>query len=193
MSPKRMEEVKLEMENLTSEREMEVLQNNSKFQGREGEPSTLSLENPQRPKSSFSLTSLGEKQENSNIIPRSTLGEESYNLLLEILKENVKRDEKELEEELVCKVISQLDDYKVPTPFLEALYSKTMLNSMNLDREDKIYFREMDEIISDIHMLCVDVENIVLDEKIEVYKGRQYEGKKEFLKMINFLMYLMRI
>ena len=36
-----------------------------------------------------------------------------------------------------------------------------MLNSMNLEGEDKIYLREMDAIISDIHMLCVDVENIV--------------------------------
>ena len=71
-----------------------MLQNNSKFHGREGEPSTLSLEKPQTPESSFSLTSLGEKQENSNIIPRATLGEESSNILLEIIKENVKRDEK---------------------------------------------------------------------------------------------------
>ena len=56
-----------------------------------------------------------------------------------------------------------------------------MLNSMNLEKEDKIYLKEMDEIIFDIHMLLVDVENVFLDEKIEeVYAGRQPEGEKEF-------------
>ena len=56
-----------------------------------------------------------------------------------------------------------------------------MLNSMNLEREDKISLREMDEIIYDIHMLFVDVESIVLDDKIEeVYADQRYEGEKEF-------------
>ena len=51
------------MENLKSEREMEVLQNNSKFCGRDGNLSNLLIENPQTSKSSFSLPSLSEKQE----------------------------------------------------------------------------------------------------------------------------------
>ena len=58
-----------------------------------------------------------------------------------------------------------------------------MLNSMNLEKEDKISLREMDEIISNIHVLFVDVESIVLDEKFEeVYAGQRYEGEKEFHK-----------
>ena len=52
---------------------------------------------------------------------------------------------------------------------------------MNLEREDKISLREMGEIISDIGMLFVDVESIVLDEKIEeVSADQRYEGEKEF-------------
>ena len=42
-----------------------------------------------------------------------------------------------------------------------------MLNSMNLEREDKISLREMDEIISDIGRLFVDAENIFLQDQIE--------------------------
>ena len=134
------------------------------------------------------MPSLSEKQEKSNVIPRVILGEESSNHLLEIFEENVERDEKENEEELVCEGIPQLDDYKVPIPFPEALYSKTMLNSINLEREDKISLREMDEIISDIHMLFVDVESTVLDEKIEeVYTSQRYEGEKEYHQGGKFL------
>ena len=73
-----------------------------------------------------------------NVIHRVMLGEESSNHLLEIFEENVEIDENENGEELVCEGIPQLDDYKVPIPFPEALYSKTMLNSMNLEREYKI-------------------------------------------------------
>ena len=64
-----------------------------------------------------------------------------------------------------------------------------MLNSMNLEREDKISLREMDEIIFDIGMLFVDAENIFLKDQIEEsYVGWQYEGEKEFhqLKIISF-------
>ena len=81
-----MEELKLEMENFKSEQEMEVLQNNSKFHGRERKPSTLPIENPQTLKPYFSLPSLSGKQENSNVIPRVILGEESSNLLLEFFR-----------------------------------------------------------------------------------------------------------
>ena len=165
ISRKRMEELKLEMENFRSEQEMEVLQNNSEFHGRKGKLSTLPIENPQTSKTSFSLPSLSEKKEKSNAIPRVILGEESSYYLLEIFEENVERDKKENEEEIFCEGIPQLDDYKVPIPFLEALYSKTMLNSMNLEREDKISLGEMDEIIYDIHVLFVDVESILLNEK----------------------------
>ena len=112
-----LEDMKLEMENLESEQEMEVLQNNSRFCGREGKHSTLLIENPQISKPSFSLPSLSEKQEKSNAIPRVILGEESSNHLLEIFEENVERDEKENEEELVCEGIPQLNDYKVPILF----------------------------------------------------------------------------
>ena len=85
------------------------------------------------------------------------------------------------EEELVCEGIPQLDDYKVLIPFPKAVYSKTMLNSMNIEREDKISLREMDEIISDIGMLFMDAENIFLKDQIEEsYAGPQYEGEKEF-------------
>ena len=42
-----------------------------------------------------------------------------------------------------------------------------MLNSMNLEREDKIYMRKMDEIIHNIRMLFLDVENIFLKDQIE--------------------------
>ena len=176
-----LEEMKLEMENFRSEQEMEVFQKNSEFHGRKGKLSSLPTENPQTSKPSFSLPSLSEKQEKSNAITRVILGEESSNHLLEIFEENVERDEKENEEELVCEGIPQLNDYKVPIPFPEALYSKIMLNSMNLEREDKISLREMDEIIYDIHMLFVDVESIVLDDKIEeVYADQRYEGEKEF-------------
>ena len=63
--------------------------------------------------------------------------------------------------------------YKVPIPFPKALYYKTMLNSKNLEREDKFSLREIDEIISNIHMLFVDVESIILDDKIEeLYANR---------------------
>ena len=183
-----LEEMKLEMENLKSEQEMEVLQNDSKFCGREGKISTLLIENPQISKPSFSFPSLSENQEKINAIPRVILGEESSNHLLEIFEENVEIDEKEIEEELVCEGIPQLDDYKVPIPFLEALYSKTLLHSMNLEREDKISLREVDEIIYDIHRLFVDVESIVLDEKNEeVCADRQDEGEKEFHQGDKFL------
>ena len=183
-----MEELKLEMENFQSEQEMEGLQNNSKFYGRERKLSTLPIENPQTLKPYFSLPSLSEQQENINVIPRVILGEDSSNLLLEIFEENVERDEKENEEELVCEGIPQLDDYKVHIPFPEALYSKIMLNSMNLQREDKISLREMDEIISDVHMLFVDVENVFLKDQIEEsYAGWQYEGEKEFHQGGKFL------
>ena len=175
-----LEEMKLEMENFRSEQEMEVFQKNSEFHGRKGKLSTLPTENPQTSKPSFTLPSLSEKQEKSNAIPRVILGEESSNHLLEIFEENVERDEKENEEELVCEGIPQLNDYKVPIPFPEALYSKIMLNSMNLEREDKISLREMDEIISDIGMLFVDAENIFLKNQIkESYAGWQYEEEKE--------------
>ena len=175
-----LEEIKLEMENFRSEQEMEVFQKNSEFHGRKGKLSTLPTENPQTSKPSLSLPSLSEKQEKSNDIPRVILGEESSNHLLEIFEENVERDEKENEEELVCEGIPQLNDYKVPIPFPEALYSKIMLNSMNLEREDKISLREMDEIISDIGMLFVDAGNIFLIDQIqESYAGWQYEGEKE--------------
>ena len=96
-----MEEMKLEMENFKSEQEMEVLQYNSKFYEREGKLSTLPLENSQTSKLYFSLPSLSEKQENFNVIPRVILGDESSNLILEIFEENVERDEKDDEEELV--------------------------------------------------------------------------------------------
>ena len=176
-----LEEMKLEMENFRSEQATEVIQNNLKFHEREGKLSTLPIEISQTSKPSFSLPSLSEEQEKSNDIPRVILGEESSNHLLEIFDENVERDGKENEEELFCEGVPQLDDYKVPIPFPEALYSKTMLNSMNLEREEKISLREMDEIIYDIHRLFVDVESIVLDEKIEeVCADRQDEGKKEF-------------
>ena len=175
-----LEEMKLEMENFRSEQEMEVFQKNSEFHGRKVTLSTLPTENPQKSKPSFLLPSLSEKQEKGNAITRVILGEESSNHLLEIFEENVERDEKEYEEELVCEGIPQLDDYKVPTPFPEALYSKTMLNSMNLEKEDKISLREMDEIISDIGMLFVDAGNIFLKDQIEEsYAGWQYEGEKE--------------
>ena len=175
-----LEEMNLEMENFRSEQEMEVFQKNSEFHGRKVTLSTLPTENPQKSKPSFLLPSLSEKQEKSNAITRVILGEESSNHLLEIFEENVERDEKENEEELVCEGISQLDDYKVPIPFPEALYSKTMLNSMNLEKEDKISLREMDEIISDIGMLFVDAGNIFLKDQIEEsYAGWQYEGEKE--------------
>ena len=175
-----LEEMKLEMENFRSEQEMEVLQNNSKFHGREGKLSTLPIEISQTSKPSFSVPSLSEKQYEINAIHRVIIGEESSNHLLEIFEENVEIDEKENEEELVCEGIPKLDDYKVPIPFREALYSKTMLNSMNLEREDKISLREMDEIISDISMLFVDAENIFLKDQIEEsYAGFQYEGEKE--------------
>ena len=194
ISRKKMEEMKLEMENFHNEQVMEVLQYNSKFHAREGKLSTLPLEISQTSKPYFSLSSLSEKQYNINVIPRVILGEESSNLLHEIFWETVERDEKEHEEELVCKGIPQLDYYKVPIPFPEALYSKSMLNSMNLEREDKILVREMGEIIYDIHMLFVDVESIVLDDKIdEVYEDQQYKGGKSFIKVINCLMCLMRI
>ena len=183
-----LEEMKLEMENFRSDQEMEVLQNSSEFYGRKGEISTLPTENPQTSNPSFSLPSLSEKQEKSNAIPRVILGEESSNHLLGIFEEHVEIDEKENEEELSCEGIPQLDDYKVPIPFPEALYSKNMLNSMNLEREDKISLREMDEIIYDIHRLFVDVESIVLDEKIEeVCADRQDEGEKEFHQGDKFL------
>ena len=176
-----LEEMKLEMENFRSEQEMEVLQNNSKFHGREGKLSTVPIEISQKSKPSFSLPSLSEKKYEINATHRFILGEESFNHLLEIFEENIEIDEKENEEELVCEGIPKLDDYKVPSPFPEALYSKTMLNSMNLEREDKISLREMDEIIYDIHMLFVDVESIVLDDKIEeVYADQRYEAEKEF-------------
>ena len=183
-----LEEMKLEMENFRSEQEMEVLQNSSEFYGRKGEISTLSTENPQTSNPSFSLPSLSEKQEKSNAIPRVILGEESSNHLLGIFEEHVEIDEKENEEELSCEGIPQLDDYKVPIPFPEALYSKTLLNSMHLEREDKISLREMDEIISDISMLFVDVENLYLKDQIEEsYAGLQYEGEKEFHQGGKFL------
>ena len=112
-----LEEMKLEMENLKSEQEIEVLQNDSKFHAREGKLSTLPLENPQTSKPSLLLPSLSEKKEKINVIHRVILGEESSNHLLEIFEENVERDEKENEEELVCEGIPQLDDYKVPILF----------------------------------------------------------------------------
>ena len=175
-----LEEMKLEVENFRSEQEMEVFQKNSEFHGRKVTLSTLPTENPQKSKPSFLLPSLSEKQEKSNAITRVILGEESSNHLLEIFEENVERDENENEEELVCEGIPQLDDYKVPIPFPEALYSKTMLNSMNLEKEDKISLREMDEIISDISMLFVVAGNMFLKDQIEEsYAGWQYEGEKE--------------
>ena len=112
-----LEEMKLEMENFRSEQEMEVFQKNSEFHGRKGTLSTLPRENPQKSKPSFLLPSLSEKHEKSNAITRVILGEESSNHLLEIFEENVERDEKENEEELVCEGIPQLNDYKVPIPF----------------------------------------------------------------------------
>ena len=131
---------------------------------------------------------LVKSKKKSNARPRVILGEESSIHLIEIFDENVERDEKENEEELFCEGIPQLNDYKVPIPFPEALYSKTMLNSMNLEREDKISLREMDEIIYDMHMLFVDVESVVLDEKIEeVYADQRYEGEKEFHQGGKFL------
>ena len=148
-----MEELKLEIENFKSEQEMEVLQNSSKLHTREVKISILPIENPQTLKPSFSLTSLSENQEKINVIPRVILREKSSNLLLGIFEENVERDEKENEEELVCEGISQLDDYKVPIPFPKTLYSKTMLNIMNLERGDQIYLREVNEIISDIQLV----------------------------------------
>ena len=58
-----------------------------------------------------------------------------------------------------------------------------MLNSINLEREDKISLREMDEIIANIFMLFVDAENLFLKDQIEEsYAGLQYEGEKEFLQ-----------
>ena len=60
------------------------------------------VENPQTSKPSSLFPSLSEKKENINVIPRVMIGEESSNLLLEILEENVERDEKENEEELIC-------------------------------------------------------------------------------------------
>ena len=39
------------------------------------------------------------------------------------------------------------------------LYSKNLLNPINFERENKISLREMNEIISDIHMLFAYVEN----------------------------------
>ena len=83
MSHKKIEEIKLEMENFKSEQEMEVLQYNSKFHAREGKLSTLPLENSRTSKPSFSLPSLSEKQENFNVIPRVILGGVSSNLLLQ--------------------------------------------------------------------------------------------------------------
>ena len=126
-----------------------VLKNNAKLHGKEVKLSTLPIENPQTLKPYFSLPSLSEKQEKIYVIPRVILGEKYSNLLLEIFEENVERDEKENEEELVSEGISPSDDYKVPIPFPKTLYSKIMLNSMNLERGDKISLREMDEIISD--------------------------------------------
>ena len=82
ISRKRMEELKLEMENFKSEQETEV--NNSKFHEREGKRSTLLIENPQTSKSSLLFPSLSEKQENINFIPRVILGEESSNIFLGI-------------------------------------------------------------------------------------------------------------
>ena len=173
------------MENFKSEHEMKAPKYNSKFHASEGKLSTLPLENSQISKPYFLLPSLSEKQEKINDIPRVILGEESSNLFLEIFEENV---EIENEEELVCEVIPQLDDYKVPIPFPEALYFKTLLNSMNLEREDKISVREMDEIISDIGMLFVDVDKIILKDQIEVsYSGWQYEGEKGFHQGGKFL------
>ena len=183
-----LEEMKLEMENFRSEQEMKVFQKNSEFHGRKGKLSTLPTENPQTSKPSFSLPSLSEKKEKINAITRVILGEESSNHLLDIFEENVERDEKENEEELVCEGIPQLNDYKVPIPFPEALYSKTLFNSMNLEREDNISLREMDEIISDIGMLFVNAENIFLKDQIEEsYAGWQDEGEKEFHQGDKFL------
>ena len=52
---------------------------------------------------------------------------------------------------------------------------------MNFEREDKLSLREINEIISDIHMLVVDVENIFLKDQIEEsYAEQKYEGDKEF-------------
>ena len=189
-----LEEMKLEMETLKSEQEMEVLQKKLKFLAREGKLSTLPLENLQTSKPSFLLPSLSEKQDKINVIHRVILGEESSNHLIEIFEENIEIDEKENEEELFCEGIAQLDYYKVPIPFPEALYSKTMLNSMNLEREDKISLKEMDEIISDIHMLFVDVESIVLDEKLKKYmQVKDMKVKKSFIKVVNCLIFFMRI
>ena len=118
-------------------------------------------------------------KENINVIPRAIFGEESSNLLLEIGEENVERYEKENEEELVFEGIPQLDDYEVPIRFLEALYYKTMLNSMNLEREDNISLTEMDEIIYDICMFFVNVENIFLKYQTEEsYAGCSMKGTK---------------
>ena len=65
---------------------------------------------------------------------------------------------------------------------------------MNLQRQDKISLREMDEIISNIYMLFVDVENVFLKDQIEdSYAGRQYEGEKSLIKVVNCLMCLMTI
>ena len=69
-----------------------------------------------------------------------------------------------------------------------------MLNSMNLEREDKISLKEMDEIISNICLLFVDVENIFIKDQIEEsYAGRNMKGKKCFIKVVNRLMCLMTI
>ena len=76
ISLKKMEEMKLEMENLNSEWDMEVLQYNSKLRGKEGKLSSLPLENPHTSKPSFSLPYLSEKQENINVIPKVILREE---------------------------------------------------------------------------------------------------------------------
>ena len=75
----------------------------------------------------------------------------------------------------------QLDDHMARIPFLEALYYKTMLNPMNFEIDNNIYARELNEIISKIHMLFLDVENIFLKSQIEEsYASQQYDDKKEF-------------
>ena len=38
---------------------------------------------------------------------------------------------------------------------------------MNIERKDKISLREVNVIIYDIHMLCVDVENIFLKDQMK--------------------------
>ena len=76
---------------------MKMSQNNSKFNGREGKCSNISLENPQTSKLSLSLSSLSEKQENIDVIPRVILGEKTSNLFLQIIEQNVERDNKKNE------------------------------------------------------------------------------------------------